>query len=72
VAADMKYIQTVISFEIGEETFTCTGKTLVDPGYTKLMSWQALTAEETLPEVKKGDTLKISEVRIFAMLLFQG
>ncbi|PRD23311.1 UNVERIFIED_CONTAM: Top3b [Trichonephila clavipes] len=68
VSPDMKYVQTVIAFRIGEETFTCTGKTLIDPGYTKVMTWQSMSAEETLPDLKKGDVLKISEVSDFFIL----
>lgn len=70
VAPDLKYLHTVISFQIGEETFTCSGKALLDPGFTKLMTWQALGAEETLPDLKRGDILKIAEVKLsFSILL---
>lgn len=58
----MKYLHTVVHFQIGEETFTCSGKSLLDPGYTKVMTWQALDAEETLPDMKQGVVCKISEV----------
>ncbi|XP_054712265.1 DNA topoisomerase 3-beta-1-like isoform X2 [Uloborus diversus] len=61
---DLKYLHTVISFQIGEETFTCSGKALLDPGYTKVMTWQALGAEETLPDLKRGDVCKVSEVKL--------
>ncbi|XP_035229457.1 DNA topoisomerase 3-beta-1-like, partial [Stegodyphus dumicola] len=61
---DLKYLHTVISFKIGEETFTCSGKALLDPGYTKVMTWQALGAEETLPDLKRGDICKVTEVKL--------
>lgn len=40
IAKDCKYISTTATFIINGETFSTTGKKLVDPGYTSVMTWQ--------------------------------
>lgn len=40
VSKDCRYISTTAACAINGETFTTTGKTLVDPGYTSVMTWQ--------------------------------
>ncbi|XP_070567600.1 DNA topoisomerase 3-beta-1-like [Ptychodera flava] len=64
VSPDCRYLQTTVSFSIGSESFTLTGKTLLDPGYTTMMTWQALSAEEKLPPFNRGDICSIEEVKL--------
>lgn len=40
VSKDCTYRSTTVTFTINEETFTTTGKTLIDPGFTSVMHWQ--------------------------------
>lgn len=40
LAKDCKYLSKTITFSINEEIFTLTGKTLLDPGFTTVMTWQ--------------------------------
>jgi len=50
-------------FEVGGEIFCCTGKTVIDPGYTAVMSWQAIPPEEDLPlSCQAGQVCSIKEV----------
>lgn len=42
VARDCKYLSTTVVFDINDEIFTTTGKTLLDPGYTTVMTWQVI------------------------------
>jgi len=64
VSSDCRYLQTSVVFEVGGEVFACTGKTVVDPGYTAVMSWQAIPPDEDLPSAcEVGQTLSIKEVR---------
>lgn len=62
VARDCKYLSTVIKFEIGMELFTATGRTLLDPGYTSILTWQSLGTNDTLPKISFGDKVDIQEV----------
>jgi DNA topoisomerase IA len=51
-----------VAFEVGTETFTCTGKTLLDPGYTTVMHWQAFGKNETVPPFTEGEMAKVQDV----------
>ncbi len=68
VSPDCKYLQTTVSFEVGQETFTCTGKTLLSPGFTSVMTWQAIPSDESLPACSAGDECSINEVRLSVRL----
>jgi len=64
VSSDCRYLQTNVVFEVGGEIFTCSGKTVVDPGYTAVMSWQAIPPDEDLPSTcEVGQVCSIKEVR---------
>lgn len=64
VSQDCKYLSTVATFEVGSETFSCTGKTLLDPGYTTVMHWQAFARNETVPNFSMGDVVDIQDVKM--------
>jgi len=50
-------------FEVGREVFFCSGKTIIDPGYTAIMSWQAIPPEEDLPSsIRAEQVCSIKEV----------
>lgn len=46
VAKDCRYLGTTVTFKINAETFTTSGKTLIDPGYTTVMPWQVWFAKK--------------------------
>lgn len=62
VSSDCKYLVTQIDFEVGHELFSCSGKRLLDPGYTRTMHWQALSQDEHLPELKPNQMIPVTEV----------
>ncbi|XP_016363606.1 DNA topoisomerase 3-beta-1-like [Sinocyclocheilus anshuiensis] len=64
VSPDCKYLQTTISFSIGTESFTCSGKTLISAGYTEVMPWQGIAQEEALPVCERGDTFTVDEIKL--------
>nr|XP_048308371.1 DNA topoisomerase 3-beta-1 isoform X4 [Myodes glareolus] len=64
VSHDCKYLQSTISFRIGPEKFTCSGKTVISPGFTEIMPWQSVPLEESLPTCQKGDTFTVGEVKM--------
>ncbi|KAG9334012.1 hypothetical protein JZ751_009244 [Albula glossodonta] len=55
---------TTISFSIGSENFSCSGKTLISAGFTEVMPWQGITDEESLPSCEKGDCFTVDEVKL--------
>ncbi|XP_055017755.1 DNA topoisomerase 3-beta-1, partial [Boleophthalmus pectinirostris] len=64
VSEDCRFLQTSICFSIGPETFSCTGKTLISPGFTSVMPWQGIPLEEALPSCDRGDVFSVDEVRL--------
>ena len=42
VSYNCKYATTTVNLKIGSEKFTFSGKKLIDPGFTAVMTWQAL------------------------------
>ena len=62
VSPDCKYLQTTVTFEIGKEVFSAVGKRLLSPGYTSVMSWQAIPNDENIPPCTVGEEYNISEV----------
>ncbi|XP_061881674.1 DNA topoisomerase 3-beta-1 [Entelurus aequoreus] len=64
VSQDCKYLQTTITFNIGTETFTCSGKTPISSGYTAVMPWQGIPLEEALPVCQKGDMFTVDEIKL--------
>ncbi|GLG93365.1 DNA topoisomerase 3-beta [Gryllus bimaculatus] len=64
VSRDCKYLSTTVSFKIGNENFSCTGKTLLDPGYTLVMHWQSFGKDETVPTFTKGEAIPIHDAKL--------
>ena len=64
VSADCKYLQTTISLEVGDEKFTCSGKTLIHAGFTQFMPWQAISTEENMPAFRRDDAYPVDDVRL--------
>lgn len=61
VSRDCKYLSTTATFRIGNETFSCTGKTLIDAGYTKIMPRHALGKDEIIG-FTEGEEVAIQDV----------
>ncbi len=57
-------MQTTVSFEIGAEYFSCSGKMLLDPGFTEIMTWLALTSDEEMPRFQRDQMLPFKEVKL--------
>ncbi|XP_053384624.1 LOW QUALITY PROTEIN: DNA topoisomerase 3-beta-1-like [Mercenaria mercenaria] len=64
VSPDCRYLQTVVYFEVGGEHFSFTGKQLIDPGYTSLMTWQALSSDEKVPDLKREQQCPVNDVKL--------
>ncbi|XP_076061845.1 DNA topoisomerase 3-beta isoform X2 [Oratosquilla oratoria] len=61
---DLTYLSTTANFSIGAENFSITGKTLIDPGFTQVMDWLALSDDEKVPDLKNGEELTILEAKL--------
>lgn len=64
VSRDLKYRQTSTKFKIGSEHFSNTSNVLIDPGYTKVMTWQAFAKNELVVPFIVNEKVKINDVRL--------
>ena len=64
VSSNCKYEQTQAVVMCGEERFFLTGKKVTEPGFTGVMTWQAIPAEESIPQLKQGDILMVKDVKL--------
>lgn len=64
VSRDLKYRLTTTKFSIGGELFTNTSSVLIDAGYTKVMTWQALGKNEMIIPFSNNEKVKINDVRL--------
>ncbi|XP_017778586.1 PREDICTED: DNA topoisomerase 3-beta-1 isoform X2 [Nicrophorus vespilloides] len=64
VSKDCKYMSTTSTFDVNGETFSVTGKSLIDPGYTKIMTWQAFGKNEIVPNFKTNENVAITDCKL--------
>lgn len=64
VSRDLKYKTTTAKLKIGYETFSTTASILIDPGFTKIMTWQAFGKNDTIPPFAEGEIHQINDVKL--------
>ena len=64
VSTNCKYEQTSVDIECGGEQFSLTGKKVTDPGFTAIMSHNAIPPDESLPSLTEGAKLSVKEVKL--------
>ncbi|KAJ8984467.1 hypothetical protein NQ317_012533 [Molorchus minor] len=64
LAKDCTYLSTTATLIINEEIFTVTGKSLLDPGFTKVMTWQALGKNEIVPNLQENEMVPIRDAKL--------
>lgn len=64
ISRDLKYRTTTVKMSIGMEYFSCTANVLIDPGFTKVMTWQAFGRDDTIPSFTEGERVQINDVRL--------
>ncbi|XP_055912245.1 DNA topoisomerase 3-beta [Eupeodes corollae] len=62
VSRDLKYKTTTAKLRVGLETFSSTANVLIDPGFTKVMTWQAFGRDESIPPFVQGEMVQINDV----------
>lgn len=62
VSPNCVYLQKTVYFEIGSEKFSCSGKAVVDLGFTAIMPWLQIQDDEEIPPLKQDDKLAVDEV----------
>lgn len=71
ISADCRYLVHSMRFEVGAERFSYSTRTLIDAGYTAVMSWQAVdktgtgaVLAESLQTMRRGDRLRLVDARL--------
>ncbi|XP_047134051.1 DNA topoisomerase 3-beta-1 isoform X1 [Hydra vulgaris] len=68
VSYECCYKVKTITFSINKEVFSCTGKTVIDPGFTYVMDWQAIPKEESLPSFEINQSLETKDLKLVECL----
>ncbi|KAJ8922656.1 hypothetical protein NQ315_007688 [Exocentrus adspersus] len=64
LARDCKYLTTTATLIINGETFTVSGKTLLDPGFTTVMTWHAFGKNEIVPNLQENEVVPIRDAKL--------
>jgi len=59
-----RYLTRTVSLEVGGEAFSVQSRQVVDPGFTSVMTWQAVSEEECLEGMREGATLPVREAKL--------
>jgi hypothetical protein len=54
-----RYLTKSIKFFIGDEEFMVHSRVVLDPGFTQLLTWMAVSQEEMMDSIQKGQKLPI-------------
>lgn len=64
VSPECRYTRTRIELTGGGEEFSCTGQSVLNPGFTAIMPWLSVS-EEKLPSFLIGESVKLQEVELY-------
>eukprot|EP00111_Clytia_hemisphaerica_P004440 TCONS_00012693-protein len=63
VSGDCKYLLCSVLFQLGTESFSCEGRTIIDPGFTEILDTnQTEDLNERIPKVEKNQILEIEQI----------
>lgn len=63
VSPNCRYKKTKLTFNIGGETFTCSGKRILQPGFYDVMPWLRLNEVE-LPDMNGVSSCPVKTVQL--------
>lgn len=64
VSGDCRYLLCSVTFELGTETLSCEGRTVIDPGFTGILDSQQLDEGQKIPKFEKGQGIDIQQIMI--------
>ena len=64
LSKDLKYKTTTTKLKINSETFSYTTQILVDPGFTRIMTWQAFNKNEQQLQFTENEVIKIKDLKL--------
>ncbi|XP_055388808.1 DNA topoisomerase 3-beta [Condylostylus longicornis] len=64
VSQDLKFRVTTVKIKVGMETFTTSSNVLIDPGFSKVFTWQAFGKNEAPPPFVEGQTVPVNDIKL--------
>jgi len=64
VSMDCKLQKKEAQFKIGSETFWCSGRKMIQPGFTEVSKWDVLKGENMIPDFENMKTIPVAEVSL--------
>lgn len=64
VSKDLKFKSTTAKIKIENEIFSCTTNLLIDPGYTKLMTWLAFGKNDVTVPFVANEMVKLNDIKL--------
>eukprot|EP00039_Didymoeca_costata_P016971 m.310406 g.310406 ORF g.310406 m.310406 type:complete len:847 (-) comp16476_c2_seq4:74-2614(-) len=64
LSPDLKYTETTVTYSIGKENFTSTGKIVTKLGFAAVMHWLAPQVDEITRDVNEGEELEIAQAKV--------
>lgn len=64
LAKDCRYLITTAVLTINNEEFSVYGKSLIEPGFTTIMPWQAIGKDEILPDLSANEIVPIKDAKL--------
>ncbi|CAF3135019.1 unnamed protein product [Rotaria socialis] len=64
VSPDCVYEETTVLFDASDETFSLSGKNVIEPGFTSIMSWKRLSNDEPIPSFTANEIFTIEDIKI--------
>ena len=64
MSPDCIYEETTVSFESANETFSLSGKNVIEPGFTSIMSWKRVSDDDPLPSFTINEVFPIDDIKL--------
>lgn len=64
MATDARYSSTTVRLSVGAERFSSTSSQLIDAGFTSIMPWLALGADDPVPAFRAGESVRINNAQL--------
>lgn len=59
-----RYLTRTVALDVGGEAFSVQSRQVIDPGFTSVMTWQAVAEEECLEGMREGALLSVKEAKL--------
>lgn len=58
------YEETTVTFEVSNETFSLSGKNVIEPGFTEIMPWKRVSDDDPIPTFTNNEMFTIEDMKL--------